>query len=382
MPKFSYLGNIAGLIFLLISCGRSTSENNTDIPDLLEIDYSRVKANPAISELIDTLEFIPLIGSIENPISRIDELQIKNDRFFILDKRRKEINVYNLDGSPCYKVANTGRAENEYLEIACFAVTDSSLLIADNYQSKINEYDAADGKYLRTHRATVVVGGIRPLQNGGFILAELPVEGVNITDASDGNRIYIVDRDFAVKDSYYPFGNTRDKYAMPSYFTGNDSTYVYASADFPGYTVIDASTGRRKGNVRIKTDNPLDQEAIADVPLENAGDYIFENDLSILTSTPRICGNYILFNIKKGNDSPYSIYDAKSGNIYSNDPENYHNLLIAPHEAYDDSFFTVYNFGGNFLDQQLAMGFTPPSNVADSIIRNNGAVVLRYRMKP
>ena len=55
--------------------------------------------------------------------------------------------------------------------------------------------------------------------------------------------------------------------------------------------------------------------------------------------------------------------------------------MIAPDDAYGNSFYIVYNFGGEFLDGQLDMGFNRPPLVADSIIRNDGAVLLRYRMK-
>lgn len=367
-------------VIFCISCNKSTDAEDTNVPILFEIDFSE-NLDAKISTLVDTLNFIPLIGSIEDPIAHVDELQIKDDKFFVLDKRRSIIYVYGKDGSKLYKIANLGKAENEYIEIACFAITDSTILIADNYGAKIIEYDVLTGNFKKSNEAPVVIDGIRPLNNYSFILAELPIEGANILESSINKRFYITDDHFKITKSSYPMGNVRDKYAMPSYLTGNDSSYVYASAGFNGYTLINASDGSIKGNVLINTENPLKYEEIADMPIQEAPEHIAAKNWQILTTTPRICGKYVLLHIKDGNSASPAIYDIENNQLYFNDYDDYHNLLISPHASDGNTFFTVYNFGEGFLDAQLEKGFNRPPNAADSIIRNNGTVILGYQMK-
>ena len=382
MKKSSAITLVTGIVSVVfVSCNNTKKGNGTDLTTLYEIDYSHSDQANTISTIVDSVEFIPLHGSIENPISGIDELQVTDQGIYILDRRRNKLHAYSKDGNQLFTLHSMGHAQQEYLEIACIAVTDSSVFIVDNFGKKINEYGSDNGMFKRSYNAPIVIGAIRPLDNGGFILAELPMEGVNQIENSDGNRLYIADSSFRIKHSIYPYDNHRDKIGMGRFLSDNDSVIIYSSTGYNGFSKISAKDGNFIGNVSVNTARPFNNIEIAEMDKSKARDYVVERRWQFLTTTPMMAGKYICLSVKDEDTAEPCIYDEKSGKLYFNDNISMHNNMIAPDDAYGNSFYIVYNFGGEFLDDQLDMGFNRPPLVADSIIRNDGAVLLRYRMK-
>lgn len=381
MTRFSIIFTIVCFSVGMISCSGNKNKENHEISTLYEIDYSHDNSSNVISSIIDTLEFIPLLGSIENPISHVDELQVNYNGIFILDKRRNKIHAYDSEGTHSFTLQSMGHANHEYLEIACFAVRDSSIFVVDNYGQKINEYSNQNGRFIESYPVSLVIGAIRPLKNGNFLLAELPMQGVNQLTDADGHRLYISDNSFNIKSSAYPYQNERDKVGLGSYLSSNDSVIIYNSTGFNGFTQISATDGSIMGNVNLNTPKPFNHSEIADMDLAEAMDYVEKHKWQFLTTTPLAVGRYIYLSVKDNEVAEPCIYDADSKKLYFNSEKSMFNNLIAPDDAYQDSFYTVYNFGEDFLNNQLKMGFNTPPLAADSIIRNDGAVLLRYRMK-
>lgn len=344
------------------------------------IDYKGENQQHLISSLIDSLIFIPLRGSVECPIVHVNDLQIHKLGFYILDQVRKMIHVYSLDGDLKYEIKAQGQGPEEYLEIACFTVSDSSIFVVDNYRMKIMEFHAADGKFKRTYKSPIVVGGIRTLENGNILLCEQPVVGVRETDESTGNRFYVVDRNFKIVQSMCPF-DSRDRFMMPQLITGDRNVFTYASYGFNGFTLLSPQDGHILGNVAVLTQRPFISEDIENMELREAFNYVKQHNMQFISSTPLNTERYTVINIKDGDAANICIYDKRSHILYFNSEDKYYNLLISPDGVYQNKLFTVYNFGEDVLDTQLEAGFNHPSHETDSIIRNEGAAILCYVLK-
>ncbi len=381
MKRSSIIFLIGLAAVAVVSCHNTKEENSPELTVLYEIDYSRINSANVMPLIIDSVEFIPLHGSIDNPISHVDELQVTDNGTYILDKRRNSLHVYEKNGNRRFTLQSMGHAQQEYLEIACFTVTDSSVFIVDNFGKKINEYDSDNGKFKKSYNAPIVIGAIRPLGNGGFILAELPMEGVNQLEGSDGKRLYITDETFRIKSSAYPYSNLRDKIGMGRFLSDNDSIIIYSATGYNGFSKISAKDGSIIGNVEVNTAMPFINGEIAEMDLSEALDYVEKKQWQFLTTVPLTVGKYVCLSVKDNKTAEPCIYDTSSGTLFFNENVSMHNNMIAPDDAYGDSFYIVYNFGGEFLDDQLGMGFNQPPFVADSIIRNDGAVLLRYKMR-
>ena len=369
------------LLASMSACGNKNHDGNVGINEILSISYFGADSHSLIPSILDSLMFIPLYGSIDHPIAHVDDLQINDQGYFILDQHRNIIHAYSPSGDYLYQIDATGKGPGEYLEIGCFSISDSALYTVDNYAKKINKYDIRDGSFIKNYDTPITVGGMRKLNNGNFLLCELPIEGATQTDASDGSRIYLADSTLKIIGSSLPFKNGRDKIQMPQLLKGGDGTISYGSYGYNGYTLLDSRDGHVVGNVSVTTSKPFNQAEIKDMQLTEALDFIDNNGYKFLVSTPLDAGRYVVFTIKEGQNGEVCVYDKVTSKKYFNSNTDFNNLFICPDESYNGKFYTIYNFGADFLDTQLKSGFNKPPHVADSIIRNDGTVLLCYTMK-
>ena len=370
------------LTLIFFGCAnRSVSELESDITMLNEIDVTQVDDKSLISSVIDTVEYLPLHGSIEHPIGRVDDMQITDKGFFLLDKRRKIIHAYTPEGRWLYDLAAIGNGKGEYKEIACFAVTDDEILVIDNFTKSVLKYSIDDGAFKESLKTPFPISGIRMLDNGDLLLAQLSGRDAVVSGEFKDNRLYIAGQDMMIKKEFLPFGENRDIIMMSQPFKDGDGSIIYASHGFCGYTILNTTDGSIIGNVAIKTAKPYDERKFGDnkISVSEAADIIDRDGMQLITYTP-ICSNrYSIFTVRDGDSSPIYLWDSETGTVYQNPTESYHNLLMRPHGVKNDKFYHVYFH--DFLDEQLEHGFNKPDAVSDSILRNEGSAILIYTMK-
>lgn len=370
------------LTLILFGCtNKNTSESESDIPILHEIDVTRVDDKALISSVIDTVEYLPLHGSIEHPIGRVNDLQISDKGFFMLDKRRKIIHAYTPEGRWLYNLAAIGNGKGEYKEIACFTVTDDEILVADNFTKSVLKYSINDGTFKESLKIPFPISGIRMLYNGDLLLAQLSGREAVVSGKYQNNRLYIAGQDLTIKNEFLPFGENRDIIMMSQPFKDGDESIIYASHGFCGYTILNAADGSIIGNVAIKTTKPYDEDKFGDkkISVSEAADIVDREGLQLITYTPICTNRYSIFTVRDGDSSPIYLWDSKTGTVYQNPTENYHNLLMRPNGVKDGKFYHVYSH--DFLDEQLEHGFNRPDAVSDSILRNEGSAIIIYTMK-
>lgn len=275
-----------------------------------------------------------------------------------------------------------GHGEGEYLEIACFTLTDSYILTVDNFTKKINAYSLTDGRYITYYKSPFPICGLRALANGDFLIAELTMEGTVSSDISHNMRLYITDQKFNIKSSALPFGEGRDHFMMPQHIQSSDDYISYASYGFNGFTLINPENGEILANVPLTTERPYDANILSKSDMDDLkkiSDAM--NKLQFISSTPIYTSQYVYFNIRDNGISVPCIYSNADKKWYKNSSDNYANLFMPPETSYTGKFYSLYNFGPDFLEEQLKMGFNRPDSISDSIIRNNGSVILVYTMK-
>lgn len=370
------------LSLILFGCAnKNTSESKSDIAILHEIDVTRADDKALISAVIDTVEYLPLNGSIEHPIGRVDDMQITNKGFFMLDQRRNIIYVYSSDGRWLYDLAAMGNGKGEYNEIACFTVTDREIWIVDNFTKTILKYSLDNGSFIESLKTPFPISGIRVLDNGDLLLAQDSGRGAVVSGEFQKNRLYIAAPDMTIKKEFLSFGENRDIIMMPQALKDGDGTIIYASQGFGGYTVIDATDGNLIGNVAIKTSNPYDESKLGDKNISGseAMNIADREGMQLITSTPICSSRFSVFTVKDGNRGLTYLWDNSTGTVYQNPTESYHNMLIVPHGVNDDKFYHVHFYG--FIDELLEHGFNKPDAVSDSILHNEGSAILIYTMK-
>lgn len=87
--------------------------------------------------VISSVSWLPLQNSDQRIIDEISKLSVV-DSFIVIGSRRQAVlQVYSTEGKFLYEISEKGQGPEEYLEIATFTVTPTSIYILDNFSHKI-----------------------------------------------------------------------------------------------------------------------------------------------------------------------------------------------------------------------------------------------------
>jgi hypothetical protein len=92
-----------------------------------------------MTDLTDgTFSIIPLETTDECRISKIEKIEIKDNRIYIMDRTACAVYVFDMEGKYLNKIH--GQGAEEYTELSYMTVTDSSVIILDHPAKKQIEY--------------------------------------------------------------------------------------------------------------------------------------------------------------------------------------------------------------------------------------------------
>lgn len=139
----------ASLISTFISC------NNHQNKDAFKKEITSININPDntvdlhLSEIIDSLTYIPLETTQDSYMKNIDKLIYYKDDLYILDKSTKAIYCFSKDGKFLYKIRRVGKGPGEYIEIADFLINPfrERLEILDRRSRKITCYNILNKEF-------------------------------------------------------------------------------------------------------------------------------------------------------------------------------------------------------------------------------------------
>jgi len=144
------------VVLLTFSCKekkRFNSENSEQFNEEyinLDLDHSSRTSNLRMSSLFSSVKIIPLQITDNSIIGTIDNLQVTDDKLFVLDKiNANSLFVFDMKGKFLFKVGNKGLGPGEYSEISDFTIdiVNKFIFLLDNYRQIINVYNLEDGVF-------------------------------------------------------------------------------------------------------------------------------------------------------------------------------------------------------------------------------------------
>lgn len=105
-------------------------------------------------------EIISLETTAESLISGIDKLEIKDNKFFILDENQDVIFIFDRTGKYITKIADIGRGPQEYYDLSDFHIDDDLIyLVAGSSSHQIMCYNL-DGKFQKSFKTEYPVSRV------------------------------------------------------------------------------------------------------------------------------------------------------------------------------------------------------------------------------
>lgn len=138
MPNLFWIVAIA---FLVTACN---SKQATPV-DCITIDLPLKQTNHkiALSDLVDSLQYVPLETSDSSLIGAVDKLMVTDKgQILILDKYvANALFQFDQNGQFIRKIGRRGLGEGEYVEIEDFSYIDDKVMLWDVLSKRLLEYD-------------------------------------------------------------------------------------------------------------------------------------------------------------------------------------------------------------------------------------------------
>ena len=199
MKLYPYL-----FILLLISCQTAKNIKDTDIPTLT-VDLDQAKTNVNLSDVVDTVDFIPLETTESCLIRTIDKIIFTDSLIIILDGLQANGKVYVFDqkGHFLRTIGEIGRGPEEYLLGMDIQLLDDNIQILDN------------GSHIVTYSIQGDFISKQGLKKPAFKFIT-DGEYYYMHGAEQGNTLLVTDSSYQVIDSYFPYVN-REINMLPLY---------------------------------------------------------------------------------------------------------------------------------------------------------------------
>jgi len=149
-------------IFVLIFIFYAGCSNPSHI-EVLTIKQDKIKEISNISfddkSFIDSCLFIPLETSVQSLIGYINQIEIIDNKFFILDERSVRLKVFDHNGKFLYDVGRKGRGPGEYIAPMSFFVNNKEKKIGIIDIAHVHEYNL-EGVYLKSISINLGITGV------------------------------------------------------------------------------------------------------------------------------------------------------------------------------------------------------------------------------
>lgn len=143
MKKTFFNAGLLCCLAMVCSCNKSRPEyavdfeHNIIMGDTLDV--------PSWSSLVDSVCYIPLKTDDNAIMDEVEQLVVKDNLIYVL---ANGVYCFDMEGNCKFKIANRGRARNEYIEATTFSVSDGNVYLYDKMKQKVLVYNAETGKYI------------------------------------------------------------------------------------------------------------------------------------------------------------------------------------------------------------------------------------------
>lgn len=369
--------NVTISVFLIIFCGCSQNRTNLLPSNITTSDsiYFSESTDVLLQDIIDSIYWIPLESSHINIFDCISKMSVIDNFILIASRNQSIIQVYSNKGEFLYQISNKGNGPKEYLEIATFTATNTSIYVLDNYTHKISQYNINTGEFIRKTDIPFIAWDMEAFDDNDFLFSCLnnnPEAKINMNPIN--YSVWRTNNDWKFTHFYLPFeqGYT-ELYGKTRYFTRSNNSIIFHALKYNGYFIF------------TKHGTPSFCPIMFNNPLPENHSYrltdINKNSWQFLAETPFKINGYGIFEISSSGESEQMFSVDSCHKIYRNSYTNAKNLPINIIGTTNDSFIGYINDDYNLYQELVRYGFKKADEKTESILKNGGCSLIIYQMK-
>ena len=369
--------NVTISVFLIIFCGCSQNRTNLLPSNITTSDsiYFSESTDVLSQDIIDSIYWIPLESSHINIFDCISKMSVIDNFILIASRNQSIIQVYSNKGEFLYQISNKGNGPKEYLEIATFTATNTSIYVLDNYTHKISQYNINTGEFIRKTDIPFIAWDMEAFDDNDFLFSCLnnnPEAKINMNPIN--YSVWRTNNDWKFTHFYLPFeqGYT-ELYGKTRYFTRSNNSIIFHALKYNGYFIF------------TKHGAPSFCPIMFNKPLPENHSYrltdVNKNSWQFLAETPFKINGYGILEISSSGESEQMFSVDSCHKIYRNSYTNAKNLPINIIGTTNDSFIGYINDDYNLYQELVRYGFKKADEKTESILKNGGCSLIIYQMK-
>lgn len=369
--------NVTISAFLIIFCGCSQNRTNLLPSNITTSDsiYFSESTDVLSQDIIDSIYWIPLESSHINIFDCISKMCVIDNFILIASRNQSIIQVYSDKGEFLYQISSKGNGPKDYLEIATFTATNTSIYALDNYTHKISQYNINTGEFIKKTDIPFIAWDMEAFDDDDFLFSCLnnnPEARINMNPIN--YSVWRTNNDWKFTHFYLPFeqGYT-ELYGKPRYFTRSNDSIIFHALKYNGYFIF--TKHGVPSFCPIMFNNPLPENhsyRLIDVN---------KNSWQFLAETPFKINGYGIFEISSSGESEQLFSVDSCHKIYRNSYTNATYLPINIIGTTNDSFIGYINDDYNLYQDLVRCGFKKADEKTESILKNGGCSLIIYQMK-
>ena len=164
---------------------------------IISLDKYSVQKEILLSSLVDSIDFVCLDSSDDALLGSINKFIRKHEDIYLLDRyKTKSIKKFSIDGKFLFNIGRYGEAPGEYIEPTDFIVSDSLIVVYDQFKSLLNYY-TLEGQFIRAKRVPFLCLRFCQLSDNKFVFCTLDADNQHMKKI-ENYSIFETDSNFVI----------------------------------------------------------------------------------------------------------------------------------------------------------------------------------------
>lgn len=366
---------IFAIIAIMINCSEHRNDISVSNINVSDSIFFTEPLDTFPKGIIDSIYWIPLQSSDKNIIKEISKLCVTDSLILICDKYQGLVQAYSKEGNFEYQIKNKGNGPYEYLEIAAFTITPTSIYILDNYSNKISRYAIKTGRFIEKTTVPFVAWDMEAFDDNDFLFTYLSNNPeAHIDYKPIGFAVWRTNEHWEITHQYLPVDKDyTELYGKSRYFTRSGHNIVFHALKYNGYFIF--SENEIPDFYPIMFSNPVPTDHNIRLDDVNKGHWQF------LAETPFRLNGYGIVEISVAGRGEQLFAIDSSKKIYSNSETNAQSIPIDIVGTMNNGFIGCINDNYDLYKTLTQYGFSKGNKDVESILKRGGCCLIIYQMK-
>ncbi|MBD8489826.1 6-bladed beta-propeller [Echinicola sp. CAU 1574] len=316
-------------IIALGSCTKNKHEAGlVQSPDHLDLTITSQLDNMAngFSDIFNEGTFIPIDLGESLYLASLDELELDDDKWIILDRKSSQLLVCNNSGRLIKKIGELGSGPGEFQGLNDFFIDkgEKELIAFSNSDMSFYCFSLENGDFIKRVKLGMYGDKIEQVDKDSYLL----YLNHNLSDKSGEFNLVLIDKKGQIRDKFFPIDPQKSNMVIPfsGFLTKSNGELLFSSPFSNEVFQFDGESRSFQKSISMNINSDYMEENKADFQkIVNANVLVHDKSVRFLGETFMKNNDFILFNYQYKSQRRFGLYSVKEESLKSfskslNDP--------------------------------------------------------------